>query len=625
MCGITGVYSRDNFDVDQYYNAHTLLKHRGPDDEGFFYSDCFGDYGFAKGDDSIGEINHPHISEIDNAKIILGHRRLSILDLSAAGHQPMQYDNLVLVFNGEIFNFIELREELVKEGYVFTSNTDTEVFLKSFHCWGVEAFNRYNGMWAAAIYDTASKRLILTRDRYGIKPLFYHAATDEFYFGSEIKFITPFLGDLVLNNEIAFDYLRYCYLDHSDETFIQCIHSIKPGHYLVFDDHQVNIHSYYQLKPADSSNLEQLIKGAVALRMRSDVEVGALLSGGIDSTSLVCLVKDLSLSEHLKTFTADFDEKEFSERLYVEKTLEKTGFHGSFIHIDAQTINNTLQDVLLTRESPFRSMSVMLQYLLFQFIHQSSNVKVILSGEGADEVFTGYTSDLYTYLIYLLQEGEFSKFLHEFRCISQRTEKSTLQMIQILTVNIVSELLGMNNLRVKRGFSCNLKREKNTRYQYNALKNKLYRGLTFSALQEYLTDNDRNSMRFSIEARVPFLDYRVVSRAFAYQTEEYIENGVTKMPLRKIMGKLMPEEIIQRKDKMGFISPQEIWQKKEFKSVLDRGFSELLDNHPVFFLDYDEIGKMYDEYQEGRYHDWAFIWRIFCLHEYMKIWNLNVR
>jgi len=625
MCGITGVYSRDNFDVDQYYNAHTLLKHRGPDDEGFFYSDCFGDYGFAKGDDSIGEINHPHISEIDNAKIILGHRRLSILDLSAAGHQPMQYDNLVLVFNGEIFNFIELREELVKEGYVFTSNTDTEVFLKSFHCWGVEAFNRYNGMWAAAIYDTASKRLILTRDRYGIKPLFYHAATDEFYFGSEIKFITPFLGDLVLNNEIAFDYLRYCYLDHSDETFIQGIHSIKPGHYLVFDDHQVNIHSYYQLKPADSSNLEQLIKGAVALRMRSDVEVGALLSGGIDSTSLVCLVKDLSLSEHLKTFTADFDEKEFSERLYVEKTLEKTGFHGSFIHIDAQTINNTLQDVLLTRESPFRSMSVMLQYLLFQFIHQSSNVKVILSGEGADEVFTGYTSDLYTYLIYLLQEGEFSKFLHEFRCISQRTEKSTLQMIQILTVNIVSELLGMNNLRVKRGFSCNLKREKNTRYQYNALKNKLYRGLTFSALQEYLTDNDRNSMRFSIEARVPFLDYRVVSRAFAYQTEEYIENGVTKMPLRKIMGKLMPEEIIQRKDKMGFISPQEIWQKKEFKSVLDRGFSELLDNHPVFFLDYDEIGKMYDEYQEGRYHDWAFIWRIFCLHEYMKIWNLNVR
>jgi len=625
MCGISGIVLRKCIDVDEYYSAHKLLTHRGPDDEGFFYADCSGGCGFAKGDDSIGELNISHISEIDNAKIILGHRRLSILDLSAAGHQPMQYDNLVLVFNGEIFNFIELREELVKEGYVFTSNTDTEVFLKSFHCWGVEAFNRYNGMWAAAIYDTASKRLILTRDRYGIKPLFYHAATDEFYFGSEIKFITPFLGDLVLNNEIAFDYLRYCYLDHSDETFIQGIHSIKPGHYLVFDDHQVNIHSYYQLKPADSSNLEQLIKGAVALRMRSDVEVGALLSGGIDSTSLVCLVKDLSLSEHLKTFTADFDEKEFSERLYVEKTLEKTGFHGSFIHIDAQTINNTLQDVLLTRESPFRSMSVMLQYLLFQFIHQSSNVKVILSGEGADEVFTGYTSDLYTYLIYLLQEGEFSKFLHEFRCISQRTEKSTLQMIQILTVNIVSELLGMNNLRVKRGFSCNLKREKNTRYQYNALKNKLYRGLTFSALQEYLTDNDRNSMRFSIEARVPFLDYRVVSRAFAYQTEEYIENGVTKMPLRKIMGKLMPEEIIQRKDKMGFISPQEIWQKKEFKSVLDRGFSELLDNHPVFFLDYDEIGKMYDEYQEGRYHDWAFIWRIFCLHEYMKIWNLNVR
>ena len=624
MCGISGIVLRKCIDVDEYYSAHKLLTHRGPDDEGFFYADCSGGCGFAKGDDSIGELNISHISEIGDAKIILGHRRLSILDLSSAGHQPMGYDSLVLAFNGEIFNYIELREELVKEGYVFTSNTDTEVFLKSFHCWGVEAFNRYNGMWAAAIYDTASKRLILTRDRYGIKPLFYHAATDEFHFGSEIKFITPFLEDLVLNNEIAFDYLRYSYLDHTDKTFIKGIKSLKPGHYLVFADHQVNIHSYYQLKPSGGADLERLIKNAVTLRMRSDVEVGALLSGGIDSTSLVCLVKDLLLSDDLKTFTADFGEKEFSERRYVEKTLAKTGFHGSFVHVNAKLINNTLQDVLLTRESPFRSMSVILQYLLFQFIHESSDVKVILSGEGADEVFTGYTSDLYAYLISLLQKWKFSKFIYEFRCIAKKTNNSTMQMIQMLIVRIANELFAASNIRVKRGFNCNLKRKKNRWCQCDMLKNSLYRGLSFSALQEYLANNDRNSMRFSIETRVPFLDYRIVTRSFAHNTEEYIENGVTKILLRQITESLIPEEISQRNDKMGFVSPQEVWQKGEFKTVLDKGYSELLVERPLYFLAYDEIADLYHEYQIGKYHDWAFIWRVFCLHEFIKLWKLDV-
>ena len=624
MCGISGIISKENIDSNKYYCAHSLLKHRGPDDEGFFYSNNRGVYGFARGNDTCSDFDQVAIQEIIGAKVIIGHRRLSIFDLSTAGHQPMRFDNLVLTYNGEIFNYLELREELIDKGYVFESNTDTEVFLKAFHLWGVDAFNKFNGMWAAAIYDIESKKLFLTRDRYGIKPLFFNISNDFFCFGSEVKFVAKFVPDALLNNSIAFDYIRYGLIDHTNKTFIEGIESLDPGHYLINDGNQISTRRYYKLKKSDNDEIEYLVKNSISLRMAADVEVGALLSGGIDSTSIVCLIKEQSLANNLRTFTIDFDDKEFSERPFVENTLEKTGFHGEFIKIDSNKIEKILDDALLTRESPFRSMSVMSQYSLFEHIYNTTNVKVILSGEGADEVFTGYTNDLYVFLLSLLQSFKFQKFKCEIRHISLRLNRSIIRIVFDLIIRFGKDFLRLNKFIVKRGFKFNLNGNEYKSHSHNALKDSLYRGLTYSALQEYLANNDRSSMRFSIETRVPFLDYRIISRAFALEVEDYISNGTTKIPLRNITERLLPIEISSRKDKMGFISPQEIWQKNDLKSTLDNVFNELLERKLLSFLDYDDLAKIYNEYHKGKYTDWTFIWRVFCLHKYIDVWGLKV-
>ena len=622
MCGITGYFSYKNkINTEIYYNAHKKIAHRGPDDEGFIYKNSENSIEHCIGNDTIDELkSKAFIYHQKDSSLVLGHRRLSIIDLSEHGHQPFVFENLHLVYNGEIYNYLELRDELEKNGYLFETDSDTEVFLKAYHCWGVEAFNKFNGMWASAIYDEGKDTILLTRDRFGIKPLYYSFIDDNLIFGSEIKFVASFMEKRDINESLVFSYLRYSYLEHSNETFIHNILMLEEGTSLFFNK-KIDINRYYKSVAREDINIEKRLNESLLLRMRSDVEVGALLSGGIDSSTLVCKLKNDFKIENFQTFTADFKEKKFSEREYVEDILAQTNYEGHFIDITSEDIKKNIENILYIHETPVRSMSVFLQYEIFKYIKEHTNVKVTLSGQGADEIFSGYTNDYYYYLISLLLEGEFRLFRKEFSFIRKRLMLSKKNLLKKITLFYFHDKLSTRNKH--NIFLKNIKISKYEKKHKNFFKNQLYKGLTFSALKEYLRDEDKNSMNFSIESRLPYLDYNLVEEALSLRNSEYIKEGESKYTLREIAKKIIPKSIINRKDKMGFVSPQEVWQKNELKDEFDRVFKNIKDEGLFEFLDHQKIYELYIQYQNGTFNDWVLIWRFYCLYYYKKVWNIR--
>lgn len=622
MCGITGFFSYKNrCDTKKYYEAHKKIAHRGPDDEGFIYKNEDNILEHLSGDDTIENFKiREHITSKKPSSIILGHRRLSIIDLSSHGHQPFVFENLSMVYNGEIFNYIELRDELKGLGYTFETDSDTEVFLKAYHCWEIDSFNKFNGMWAAAIYDKNKDELILTRDRFGIKPLYYSIVGDNLIFGSEIKFVSSFFNEKIINKKLVYAYLRYCYLEHSNETFIENINSLEEGTYLVYKKNKIIKKRYYDIKKRKKIDLGKSIDESIKLRMRSDVEVGALLSGGIDSSTLVCKIKDSGINS-FKTFTADFKEKEFSERKYVEDILEQTKYEGHFIEINYEDILKNMEKIVYIHETPVRSMSVFLQYKIFEFIKNNTNVKVTLSGQGADEIFSGYTNDYYYYLISLILDMRISEFLKEFSLIQKKLNISKRELLKRCTIIYLrNKFSKKDKYRIfKETFSQKYKISKFS----NFFKNHLFKELSFSALKEYLRDEDKNSMYFSIESRLPYLDFNVVEEAFSLSNEQYIKNAETKFTLREIAKEYIPKSIIERKDKMGFISPQEVWQKNELKQDFDKVFLDIKENGLFNFIDNNRVFELYELYKQNKLDDWTLIWRFYCLYYYKKVWKVK--
>lgn len=623
MCGITGFFSYNELiNTKDFYDSHLKIAHRGPDDEGFLYRNPDSVLEHLVGDDTVDELKEirSHVSSKPDTSLLLGHRRLSIIDLSSLGHQPLSYDGLHIVYNGEIYNYIELREELVVHGYSFETNCDTEVFLKAYHCWGTGAFNRFNGMWAAGIYNENSNSLLLTRDRFGIKPLYYIINDRTIIFGSEIKFIDGFLSNKKINEELAFAYLRYSYLEHTNETFIKGIFSVEEGSYLEMTEKKIIKQKFYSLTQRKNQDIKSALKKSLKLRMRSDVEVGALLSGGVDSSTLVCLLKEEG-HKNLKTFTADFKEELFSEKKYADNVLKQTLFEGHFVNIYPADIGKDIDQLLYTQETPIRSLSTLSQYKIFEYIKKNTDVKVVLSGQGADEIFSGYTNDYFFYLISLMLNGRIATFIKEFSYIRKRLHLSRLALLKkCLVIFFRKWFSGYNKHKLfNKKINISLPKLKHKNY----LKNHLYNGVFFSALKEYLRDEDKNSMSFSIESRLPYLDYRLVEEALSLRADGYIKNGESKYTLRKIAKDYIPCSIYNRQDKMGFVSPQEIWQKNQLKNVLDGAFAEIRENGLFEFFDHHQAYLLYQQYQNDLFDDWTVIWRIYCLYQYKKIWNIE--
>ncbi len=344
MCGISGVINKENISVENQLikSMNDRISHRGPDGEGFFFG----------------------------ANFAFGHRRLSILDLSSDGSQPMVYhEKNVITFNGEIYNYIELRDELKEKGYQFYTQTDTEVILAAYDCWGEHCVERFNGMWSFVIYDKERNKLFASRDRFGVKPFYYTVSESLFAFGSEIRQLLPLLPQRKANQQILLDYLITSIEEHTNETFFEGIHKLQQGSNLIYDlsNHSYEIKKFYSLQLTDYSTVSEekavelyknQLTSAVNLRMRSDVEVGTCLSGGLDSSSITALSAESlrnASTERIKAIHAKANEKEIDESEFATMVAQHTDSNLIFVAPSYDDFQTNINAIIETQEEPFGS------------------------------------------------------------------------------------------------------------------------------------------------------------------------------------------------------------------------------------------------------------------------------
>lgn len=605
MCGICGIIKFDNSTPEpkKIQKMMSVMKHRGPDDEGIFVEGNVG----------------------------LGFVRLSILDLSALGHQPMHgkskeqcvpmnrdfhyvttqgiaEDRYVIVYNGEVYNYVELREELRLKGYIFNSNTDTEVVLNSYIEWGEDCLNKFNGMWALAIYDRVTKEIFCARDRYGIKPFYYYYDEEQFIFASEIPPILSVLDKKpTANNQAIFDYLVFNRTDQTEQTFFNEIKKLQHGTQLKIINYKLKIAKWYDLRKRvkntesfkNAEEYRDLFSSALGLRLRSDVPVGVCLSGGLDSSSITSvLLKDYNKKD-LNTFSAVYgkgkfgDESEFIDEF---KTFPLT------MHYTTPT-NNTLFGDLNTfvkaHAEPIPSTSPYAQFKVMQLAKE--NVVVTMDGQGADEELAGYHYFFGFYFKDLFKQFRLFKLTSE--AFSYLKNHKSIYGLKTFIYFLLPKSY-RTKLRIdEKGFlnpdfynSCkNSSVIADELYGSDSLQEALLNHFEYK-LEHLLKWEDRNSMWFSLEARVPFLDYRLVEKTLSTNSDIIIKDGVTKHILREAMKNTLPEKIRKRKDKVGFGTPQDEWfRQKEFielvNNILD---SDSFRNRNI--IDVEKAKKLFSEH-----------------------------
>ena len=636
MCSICGYIGSKTIQINDFYQGHYSLRHRGPDDEGFVtFDNC--QLELYKGPQTTRKLQKvlPDIRTKESTNLILSHNRLSILDMSSAAHQPMidATDNYVITFNGEVYNYIELRNELESKGIKFKSNSDTEVVLQSYINWGTNCFTRFNGMWALAILDKRKRKVIFSRDRVGIKPLYYSLQNENLLFASEVKFFYPLIS-LTPDNSRMFQYLDKCLTDHDENTFFKEVKQLKAGFYGEFDidSKQFNTYNYWNLESIEInrditfqdavSELHNIFSSSLDLRMRSDVQVGSLLSGGIDSSAIVSNLAHYSkLGDHkFNTFSAVYHEKEFSEKSYIDLTIQKyPKLNPNFIYTDPEQLKESMSKLLWTLDFPFRSLSIFAQNTLYKYIDKTKTSIVLLNGQGADEIFGGYKHHYYYLILNNLLSGQCRKanleikWLHRYRQLNKSFILKTASKLYLThKIPVISRAKNQfNHLYSK--YYC----ENSPKFSRNLFLNNLCTGLSYSALPEYLRYEDRNSMAYSKETRLPYLDYRLVEFALSLPDEFKIHYGQNKRILRAAVNKYTPAPIIKRKDKTGFITPQEVWQKKELKHLIDKSVTSL----DLPFINRKELLNKYELYKNGNSADWAFWWRVYCLNEWLNLFQ----
>ena len=588
MCGIFGIVTHTPVEVDRSVlrRGTDIVAHRGPDG-----------FGFLLADPPTGRwelCTDPENADLP-AALGFGHRRLSVIDLSVAAGQPMSTVDraLWITFNGEIFNYIELRDELRRLGHVFHTASDTEVILHAYEQWGAGCLNRFNGMWAFAIYDAKRKRLFCARDRIGVKPFYYHSGNGRFVFASEIKqlFQDPFIPREV-HNGVAYDYLVYGYLDHSDRTFYSSIRQLRGGHFLQIDISGKSllpvIERYWYVDPtckvdkATDRNaalkVAELLRDSVSLRLRSDVPLGSCLSGGIDSSSIVCIANELlktqGKTDIQNTFSSCFEDPRYDERNFIQSVVSKTSVHSHYVFPDPDDFFKSFDRLTWLQDEPFGSSSIFAQWSVFR-LARSKGVKVMLDGQGADELLGGYHAYFSHRIGDLLKQGCLKEGARTLAELRKRHRKSAAELLMTLAGGFVRP--GTRSWRIsdrffgpnRRGLLCpDFLREGEEQSEFSKiprlprislLSQSLYESFFYTTLPALLHYEDRNSMAHSIESRVPFLDYRLVEYAFALPDEMKIRGAVTKWILREAMDGLLPQSVRNRNDKMGFVTPERIW------------------------------------------------------------------
>jgi asparagine synthase (glutamine-hydrolysing) len=623
MCGIAGIYSvQETVAPRIIQKMMNTLGHRGRDDEGYLAVDLEGVKTYPL-TGSRSKIKGPRIEDFNKSvRLLLGHRRLSIIDLSSAGHQPMSNEDgsLWIVYNGEIYNYVEIGEELKTLGHRLRSKTDTEVILHAYEEWGTDCLAHFNGMWAFAIVDLRAKRIFCSRDRAGVKPFYYSYDGKRFCFASEIKALLSVEGvSIEPNEQILGDYLFSGLLDHTEETFFRNIYQLRAGGWLLLEGNQLTIHSYWDIADKGvrfareedyAERFYELFQDAIRLRLRSDVPVGTCLSGGLDSSAIVCLANRMifngqtinqeMVGKRQKTFSSCFENPAYDERTFIEKVIQQTGAEKNYVFPQPETLFEDMTEMAWHQDEPFGSTSVYAQWNVMQAAKERG-VTVLLDGQGADELLAGYIPSFYILFSDLLKRahvGRLIKAINDFKNRQGRLPSPTRMFAALLPSWTKQGLWHILKEGVE--WSENSFREKYLRilprpHKFkDALNDYLYQMFRFTSLPGLLHYEDRNSMAFSVEARLPFLDYRLVEYLFSLPSEQKINEGVTKVVLRQALKGILPEEVRNRHDKMGFVTPEDVW----FRTALRDPIHQIINSKTFADRGYFDIRKVNESFRQ---------------------------
>lgn len=556
MCGISAVIGTSPPSELETLARHMLsvIPHRGPDGEG----------------------------TLSGPGIALGHKRLSIVDLSDAGAQPMasQDDRYWITYNGEIYNFPELRGELEREGSTFRSHCDTEIILAAYEKWGEACLSRFNGMFAFVIWDRHSQKAFIARDRFGVKPLYWWKSPQgHFAFASEIKQFTVLPGwRAQLNAQRAYDFLCWAITDHTSETMFKGVYNFAPGTSTTFDlkvPTEPKFKRWYTLEPGSGGDFLTTLSDSVKLRLRADVPVGSCLSGGLDSTSLVALMHEqLATSKRQalqKTFSAVFPGESMDESVAIEETKRQLGIANFQTSPTAHDFARTFEKLVWHQDEPFGSTSIFAQWEVFK-LAKANGVTVMLDGQGADEQLAGYHSFFGPHLYGVLKAEGFKSYWAELGALSREHGYARLNLI-LKTFNhslpstfraTARSWLGRQDsnpswLDLRKLGAKKIDPWSQVSQKIRSSHDFSRALLTSMNLQMLLRYEDRNSMAHSVEARVPFLDYRLVELSLGLGESEKIREGQTKWILRISMAGKIPESIRTLRRKIGFEAPEKTW------------------------------------------------------------------
>jgi asparagine synthase (glutamine-hydrolysing) len=586
MCGIAGIIHNDSVIVDNDTVLHRKqqvermmhsLVHRGPDGAGFWANDA--------------------------AQVIFGHRRLAIIDLSQQAAQPMHYNNqFTIVYNGEIYNYIELRRQLQGMGYVFATQSDTEVILKAYACYRENCLQYLDGMFAFAIWDEQEQSLFAARDRLGEKPFFYHQHNNTFSFASEMKALW---ASGIKNQPDLSRWLAYIGLGNTQNTqyaastFYTNIFQLPPASYLLLDHNKITVRSYWSLNnqlpiaasvEATDKKFMHLLQQSVEQRLRSDVSVGASLSGGLDSASMVALMTQCSAQVKPVTFSAVFPGFEKDESKYIKEITTAFGLLNHSVTPNADQFINDIKTLCYHQEEPFQSSSVYAQYKVYELAAEQG-VKVLLDGQGADETLAGYPRYHAWYWQQLISEWKWRLFQAERKAVVGKQIHVVWGWKNYLAAAFPAMAAGqLQNSDVKRilahtGLHPDFvqaylhQAQIHQRPVVNQLNDILHYNTTEYGLGELLRYADRNSMCHGVEVRLPFLSYELLEFIFSLPAHYKIHDGWTKWILRKNMVPYLPASVVWRTDKVGYEPPQKTWmQEPQLKDYLHESKKKLVKN-----------------------------------------------
>jgi asparagine synthase (glutamine-hydrolysing) len=584
MCGVAGSWSRIGAASDRTRLRAGLdaIRHRGPDDLGEF---------------AWNDTSSP-------ARVDLGLVRLAILDLSPAGHQPMTLPGgrFTISYNGEITNYIEIRDGLAALGETFVSDGDTEVLLKAWARWGVRALDKLEGMFAIAVLDTAERTLTLARDPYGIKPLLYADRGDRIGFCSEMSGLFEIaVPDPKLDWQAAVDYLQWGAYDHTERTFVDGVKQVQPGHYLVLDTVTGRLGEpvrYWWPSVATTfdgsySDATETVRGlfldSVKRNLRSDVPLGIALSGGLDSSAITGAVRQLEPDLPIQTFSFVAPGFAKSEHEWIARVSDALGTTSHTVAAEPGDLEHDLDDLILSQGEPFGGTSIYAQYRVFRLAREHG-VIVTLDGQGGDELFAGYFGYVAQRMQSLIETGRWAaagrfasakrelpdwyRVIMPFEAMAQF---APLRMRHRVRRPLASPLLDVAKLR-QRGIDTGYPAVGPDPARGARVKSHLRSTLGGYGLPMLLRHADRNSMRFSIESRVPFLDRALTEFLFSLPEDWLVgPDGTTKRILRDAVRGWIPDAVIERRDKVGFEAPEAQWQERLAAQPADP-------EHPIGFL-----------------------------------------